>query len=122
MAAGSLFCKKYFFSQGPACQMPAGGLFCNSSLLLEVLWLIRMQSYICTMIIAILRHRLKVDIDGECGDSEAAWGVRRRTCREIPAFSRLRALFGALDGLKTQPQPQGAGDLQECCKGGVAVF
>ena len=52
MAAGSLFCKKYFFSQGPACQMAAGGLFCNSSLLVEVLWLIRMQSYICTMIIA----------------------------------------------------------------------
>ena len=46
-------------------QQAAGGLFCNSSLLLEVLWLIRMQSYICTMIIAVRRRRLKVDIDGE---------------------------------------------------------
>ena len=102
--------------------MAAGSLFCNSSFLVEVLWLILKGWYICTMIIAVRRRRLKVDIDCECGDSEAAWGIRRRACREIPAFSRLRALFGALDGLKTQPQPQGAGDLQQCCQGGVAVF
>ena len=78
--------KAPFFSQEPACPMgcrrfvlqkvpffagarldrlAAGGLFCISSLLLEVLWLIRMQSYICTMIIAVRRRRLKVDIVGE---------------------------------------------------------
>lgn len=37
-------------------------------------------------------------------------------------LSRLRAWCGALDGLKAQPQSQGAGDLQEGCQGGVAVF
>ena len=43
----------------------AGGLFRNSSLLVDVLWQILNGWYICTMIIAVRRRRLKVDIDGE---------------------------------------------------------
>ena len=42
-----------------------GGWLCNSSFLVDVLWLIRILPDICTMIIAVRRRRLKVDIDGE---------------------------------------------------------
>ena len=59
-----------FFAGARLDRLAAGGLFCISSLLLEVLWLIRMQSYICTMIIAVLRHRLKVGIVGEVETQE----------------------------------------------------
>ena len=47
---------------------------------------------------------------------------RSRLCREIPALGRSPGLYGNLDRLKTQPQPQGTGDPQQRCKGGVAVF
>ena len=59
-----------FFAGARLARWAAGGLFCISSLLLEVLWLIRMQSYICTMIIAVLRLRLKVGIVGEVETQE----------------------------------------------------
>ncbi len=42
-----------------------GGWLCNSSFLVDVSWLSWPVSYICTMIIAVRRRRLKVDIDGE---------------------------------------------------------
>ena len=54
-----------FFRAGSASPMAAGSLFCNSSLLADVFWLSRIGSYICTMIIAVRRRRLKGDIDGE---------------------------------------------------------
>ena len=41
------------------------GLPCNSSFLVDVLWQILKRWYICTMLIAVLRLRLKVGIDGE---------------------------------------------------------
>ena len=47
---------------------------------------------------------------------------RSRLCREILALGRSPGLYGNLDRLKTQPQPQGTGDPQQRCKGGVAVF
>ena len=71
MAAGSLFCKKYlFFARARLVlqKAPIGGrrfvlqFFIR---LVGALWLSRMQSYICTMIIAVLRLRLKVGIVGE---------------------------------------------------------
>ena len=46
-------------------RLATGSLSCNSSFLVDVLWLSRFLSYMCTMIIAVRRRRLKVDIDGE---------------------------------------------------------
>ncbi len=46
-------------------QQAAGSLSCNSSLLVDVLWLSRFLSYMCTMILAVRRRRLKNDIDGK---------------------------------------------------------
>ena len=43
----------------------AGSLLCKFFCLVDVLRLTRMLSHICTMIVAVRRQRLKLDIDGE---------------------------------------------------------